>query len=55
MSKSRDKNGIWWHENNAGEKKKLLLNSPTDSLDSSATSPFNQSSNFSAIYKSVLK
>jgi 3'-phosphoadenosine 5'-phosphosulfate sulfotransferase (PAPS reductase)/FAD synthetase len=30
MSKSRDKNGIWWHENNAGEKKKLLLNPATN-------------------------
>ena len=30
MSKSRDKNGIWWHENNASEKKKLLLNPATN-------------------------
>ena len=30
MSKSVDENGIWWHENNAGEKKKLLLNPKTN-------------------------
>ena len=30
MSKSVDENGIWWHENNAGEKKKLLLNPETN-------------------------
>jgi hypothetical protein len=30
-------------------KKKVLLNSPIGNLDNSATSPFSQSSNFSAI------
>ncbi len=30
MSKSVDKNGVWWQENNAGEKKKLLLNPETN-------------------------
>lgn len=29
MSRSVDKDGVWWHENLAGEKKKLLINPET--------------------------